>query len=185
MRSTVNSRRVVSVSRSHQHNFSKQPLPSILLVEGLGVEGDAHSGTTVQHLSRVRADPTQPNLRQVHLIQAELFDELGRNNFAVHAGDLGENITTRGVDLLGLPEGTILRVGANAVIQVTGLRNPCLQIDHFQAGLLKAVLPRNDEGKIVRTAGIMGIVLAGGEVEVGDGIEVGIPPGPHRPLERV
>lgn len=176
---------VVSVSRSSQHNFSKEPLSSIVLLEGLGVEGDAHSGKTVQHLSRVRADPTQPNLRQVHLIHAELFDELKQHGFDVHAGDLGENITTRGLNLLGLPEGTLLRVGGDAVIQVTGLRNPCLQINHFQSGLLKAVLPRDANGRVVRKAGVMGIVIRAGEVKAGDGIEVEVPAEPHRPLERV
>ncbi|MUK03552.1 MOSC domain-containing protein [Vibrio cholerae] len=176
---------VVSLSLSTEHNFSKQPLPSILLVEGVGVEGDAHSGTTVQHLSRVRADPTQPNLRQVHLIHAELFDELEQEGFPVRPADLGENITTRGLDLLGLPEGTLLRIGVDAVIQVTGLRNPCHQIDRFQKGLLKAVLPRDSQGNVVRKAGIMGIVLTGGRIEVGDGIQVTMPAEPHRPLERV
>lgn len=176
---------IVSVSHSAQHNFSKQPLQSCLLVEGLGVEGDAHSGTTVQHLSRVPADPTQPNLRQVHLIHAELFDELAQEGFPIQPGDLGENITTRGIDLLSLPEGTFLRIGVDAIVQVTGLRNPCLQIDRFQAGLLKAVLPRDSEGKVIRKAGIMGIVFAGGEVRVSDGIQVELPAEPHRPLERV
>lgn len=176
---------VVSVSRSAQHNFSKETLQSCQLVEGLGVQGDAHSGTTVQHLSRVRADPTQPNLRQVHLIHAELFDELEQQGFAVKPGDLGENITTQGIDLLGLPEGTVLRIGADAVVQVTGLRNPCLQINHFQTGLLKAVLPRDSDGNVVRKAGIMGIVLTGGNVLVNDGIQVELPAEPHRPLERV
>ena len=176
---------VASVSQSSQHNFTKPPLPSILLVEGLGVKGDAHFGKTVQHLSRVRSDPTQPNLRQVHLIHAELFDDLDQDGFTVQPGDLGENITTRGLDLLGLPEGTLLRIGSEAVVQVTGLRNPCLQINQFQSGLLKAVLPRDSEGRVVRKAGIMGIVLTGGEVKVSDGIEVEIPTGPHRPLDRV
>lgn len=176
---------VVSVSHSSEHGFSKEPLQSCQLVEGLGVQGDAHSGITVQHLSRVRADPTQPNLRQVHLIHAELFDELEQQGFAVAPGDLGENITTRGIDLLDLPEGTLLRIGADAVVQVTGLRNPCLQIDHFQTGLLKAILPRDSEGKVVRKAGIMGIVLAGGHVRVNDRIQVQLPVGPHRHLEPV
>lgn len=156
-----------------------------MLVKGLGVEGDAHSGSTVQHLSRVRSDPTQPNLRQVHLIQAELFEDLEHHGFTVRPGDLGENITTRGVDLLALSEGTLLRMGSGVVIQVTGLRNPCVQIDRFQTGLLKAVLPRDGAGKVILKAGIMGIVLIGGEVKAGDDIEVSVPSGPHRPLQRV
>ena len=176
---------VVSVSQDARHNFSKQLRPSIVLVEGLGVEGDAHCGTTVQHLSRVRRDPTQPNLRQVHLIQVELFVELEQEGFSVQPGDLGENITTHGIDLLALPEGTFLRIGAHAVVQVTGLRNPCLQIDHFQAGLLKAVLPRDSGGNVIRKTGIMGIVHTGGDVRVCDGIQVELPAEPRRPLERV
>ncbi|MBO0594838.1 MOSC domain-containing protein [Nesterenkonia sp. E16_7] len=176
---------VVSVSQSAEHSFSKKPLRSCVLVEGLGVQGDAHAGETVQHLSRVQADPTQPNLRQVHLIHAELFDELGAEGFSVRPGDLGENITTRGVDLLSLPEGTVLHIGETAVVQVTGLRTPCFQIDRFQSGLLKAVLPRDSEGNVVRKAGVMGIVCAGGEVSVGDGIRVEFPAEPHRALERV
>lgn len=176
---------VVSVSKSADHNFSKVPSSSILLREGLGVEGDAHAGTTVQHLSRVRADPTQPNLRQVHLIHAELFDELEADGLDVNPGDLGENITTHELDLLGLPEGTILRIGPSAVIEVTGLRNPCLQIDRFRSGLLKAVLPRDNTGNIVRKAGVMGIVLRDGEITVEDEIHIELPAEPHRPLERV
>ncbi len=176
---------VVSVSRSAEHSFSKTPASSILLRKGRGIEGDAHAGTTVQHLSRVRADPTQPNLRQVHLIHTELFDELEADGFDVTPGDLGENITTRGIDLLGLPEGTILRIGPSAVIEVTGLRNPCLQIDRFRSGLLKAVLPRDNTGNIVRKAGVMGIVLHDGEITVEDEIHIELPAEPHRPLERV
>lgn len=181
----MNDSRVVSGNRSGYHTFSKERASSVLLVKGLGVEGDAHAGTTVQHLSRVRADPTQPNLRQVHLIHAELFDELEKGGFEVRPGDLGENITTRGINLLGLPRGTLLHVGSDAVIEVTGLRNPCLQIDQFQAELLKAVLPRDSAGHIVRKAGIMGIVLSGGDVAVDDGVHVQLPAEPHHPLERV
>ncbi|MCQ1986005.1 MOSC domain-containing protein [Arthrobacter sp. zg-Y844] len=176
---------VVSVSQSSRHNFSKDQVDSVLLVEGLGVDGDAHSGTTVQHLYKMRSNPTQPNLRQVHLIHAELFDELAQDGFEVRPGDLGENITTRGIDLLHLPEGTLLRIGPAAVVQVTGLRNPCRQIDRFQTGLLKAVLPRDSAGKVVRKTGIMGIVLAGGLVSVHDEIRVKVPAGPHRRLKCV
>jgi MOSC domain-containing protein YiiM len=177
--------RVASVSLSPRHEFSKSPQQSIRLLQGLGVEGDAHAGVTVKHRSRVAADPTQPNLRQVHLIQTELFDELADKGFAVVPGDLGENIATSGIDLLALPQGTVLRLGADAVVQVTGLRNPCSQIEAFQAGLLANVVGKADNGNIVRKAGIMSIVLAGGEVREGDTIGVELPPLPHRRLERV
>ncbi|WP_425455999.1 MOSC domain-containing protein [Arthrobacter echini] len=175
----------MSVSMSASHDFTKEPVASILLVEGSGVQGDAHAGATVQHLSRVRADPSQPNLRQVHLIQAELFDDLAHRGFRVSPGDLGENITTRGIDLLGLPVGALLRVGPDALVEVTGLRNPCWQIDHFQAGLLKAVLPRDDAGNVIRRAGVMGVVVRGGAVSPDDAVDVDLPIGRHRRLERV
>ncbi|MCC3289816.1 MOSC domain-containing protein [Arthrobacter sp. zg-Y1110] len=177
--------KVVSVSQSSKHNFSKDRVESVLLVEGLGVDGDAHSGSTVQHVFRKRSHPTEPNLRQVHLIHAELFDELAQDGFELHPGDLGENITTRGIDLLNLLEGTLLRIGPDAVVQVTGLRNPCRQIDPFQTGLLKAVLPRDSAGKIVRKTGIMGIVLSGGAVNIDDEIRVELPAGPQRRLKCV
>ncbi len=176
---------MVSVSRSSKHNFSKARMESVLLVEGLGVEGDAHSGTTVQHVFRKRSHPTEPNLRQVHLIHAELFDELAQDGFELHPADLGENITTRGIDLLNLPEGTLLRIGPDAVVQVTGLRNPCRQIDRFQTGLLKAVLPRDGAGKVVRKTGVMGIVLSGGMVSISDEIRVEVPAGPQSRLKCV
>ncbi|MES1151014.1 MAG: MOSC domain-containing protein, partial [Dongia sp.] len=155
---------VVAVSRSKSHRFSKSTEMSISLLEGQGVEGDAHSGETVKHRSRVRVDPTQPNLRQVHLVHAELHDELKAAGFNVHPGDIGENITTRGIDLLALPTGTLLRIGRTAVIRITGLRNPCTQLDGFQQGLTAAVLDRDAEGRVVRKAGIMSVVLEGGEV---------------------
>ncbi len=173
---------MLSVSRSGKHHFSKKRVDSVLLVEGLGVEGDAHSGTTVQHVYRKRFHPTEPNLRQVHLIHAELFDELAQDGFEVHPGDLGENITTHGIDLLNLPEGTLLRIGSDAVVQVTGLRSPCRQIDRFRTGLLKAVVSRDSAGNVVRKTGIMGVVLAGGRVSVNDGIRAELPAGPHRRL---
>jgi MOSC domain-containing protein YiiM len=155
------------------------------LVAGIGVEGDAHAGVTVRHRSRVAVDPTQPNLRQVHLVHAELHDELRARGFTVDPGQIGENITTRGLDLLALPTGTVLRLGPRAVVEVTGLRNPCRQLDGFQAGLLRAVLDADERGRPVRKAGIMGIVLRGGPVRPGDPIGVDLPEGPHRPLERV
>lgn len=155
------------------------------LLAGLGVEGDVHAGVTVKHRSRVAQDPTQPNLRQVHLIQQELFAELRAAGFAVMPGDLGENITTSGIDLLALPVGALLNLGDEAVVEVTGLRNPCLQIDHFQDGLLKQVVGRADDGTVVRRAGIMGIVTTGGTVRPGDTVRAELPAEPHRPLERV
>lgn len=176
---------VTAVSRSAAHTFSKPNQEGIRLLAGLGVEGDAHLGETVKHRSRVARDPSQPNLRQVHLIHAELHDELRAAGFAVSAGDMGENVTTRGVDLLGLPTGTRLRLGDGVVVEVTGLRNPCAQLDRFQPGLMRAVLGRDEHGALVRRAGIMGIVLAGGEVRPGDPVGVELPPEPHRPLEPV
>lgn len=176
---------VVAVARDEGHRFSKPVLPAIRLLAGLGVEGDAHCGTMVKHRSRVAVDPTQPNLRQVHLIHTELFDELAEGGFSLRPGEMGENVTTRGIDLLSLPVGTRLRLGAQALIEITGLRNPCAQIEAFQPGLLKAVLGRDANGRLVRKAGIMGIVLEGGEVRPGDGIGVTLPALPHLALERV
>jgi MOSC domain-containing protein YiiM len=176
---------VTSVSRSGRHTLSKPSEGSIRLLAGLGVEGDAHAGDKVKHRSRVARDPSQPNLRQVHLIHAELHDELGAAGFAVAAGQMGENVTTRGVDLLGLPTGARLRLGGEAVVEVTGLRNPCAQLDKVQPGLMAATLDRDADGKLIRKAGVMGIVLRGGEVRPGDPIEVELPPAPHRPLEPV
>lgn len=177
--------RVLTVAKSDVHNFSKSVFNSINLLIGLGVEGDAHMGEKVKHRSRVAADPTQPNLRQVHMIQGELFTELRGKGFAVEAGDMGENITTSGIDLLGLPCGTKLYFGKNAVVEVTGLRNPCSQIENFQKGLLKAVLGKDENGELLRKAGIMGIVLAGGAVKVDDEIRAELPALPHYKLERV
>ncbi|PNY80329.1 MOSC domain-containing protein [Deinococcus koreensis] len=176
---------VVCVAIDGEHRFSKVPQPQIRLLAGLGAEGDAHAGVTVRHRSRVARDPTQPNLRQIHLIQAELFDEVRAQGFRVQAADLGENITTRGLDLLGLPRGTRLYLGASAVVEVTGLRNPCAQIDAFQPGLLRTVLGQDSQGQTTYRAGIMGRVLAGGEVRPGDAIQTELPPGPHERLERV
>ena len=173
------SARVISVSRDDEHRFTKPRRESITLVAGLGVEGDAHFGATVQHLSRVRRDPTQPNLRQVHLIHSELFDEVTAD---IAPGELGENVTTEGVDLLELPRGTRLRLGPEAVVELTGLRNPCLQIDGFEPGLLKQVVGTDAEGRTVRQAGVMAVVIAGGVVKPGDAIAVDIPAGPFEAL---
>ena len=173
---------VVSVSFRRGHHFSKTPSLSIRLLAGLGVDGDAHMGETVKHRSRVRKDPTQPNLRQVHLIHTELFDELRDKGFDVKPGDLGENVTTSGIDLLALPTGTRLHIGASAVVEVTGLRNPCIQLDTFQEGLMAATLDKDAAGNLIRKAGVMSVVLAGGDVRPGDIIEVERPASPHRPL---
>jgi MOSC domain-containing protein YiiM len=175
---------VVAVHRSGSHSFSKFAEDTIQLVEGLGVDGDAHAGATVKHRSRVRRDPTQPNLRQVHLLHEELFAELMARGFAVWPGDLGENVTTRGLDLLALPTGTVLRLG-EAEVELTGLRNPCSQIDRFQQGLTAAVLDRDAAGELVRKAGVMAVVRRGGEVRPGDGIQAVLPPGDPRPLAPV
>lgn len=165
---------VTAVAQDRAHRFSKPASLMIRLVEGLGVDGDAHQGVTVQHRSRVARDPSQPNLRQVHLMHAELHDELNAKGFSVGPGDLGENITTRGIDLLGLPEGALLRIGT-AVIEITGLRNPCAQIDKFQPGLLAATLDRAADGGLIRKAGVMGVVRAGGTIQAGDAIETTMP----------
>jgi hypothetical protein len=176
---------VVAVSLDTEHRFSKPVRESIRLLPGLGVEGDAHLGVTVQHRSRVAKDPTQLNLRQVHLIQAELFAELLPFGHELAPGDIGENITTRGIDLLGLPQGTRLHIGNAAIVGVTGLRNPCRQLNAYQPGLTQAVLGRDEHGNLVRKAGIMGVVLAGGEIRAGDAIKIELPPEPHRRLEPV
>jgi MOSC domain-containing protein YiiM len=176
---------VTAVSYSLTHSFAKQNQESIQLLPGLGVEGDAHLGVTVQHRSRVARDPSQPNLRQVHLISAELHDELQAAGFVVSAGQMGENITTRGIDLLRLPTGTRLHIGDMAVIEVTGLRNPCIQLDHFQTGLMAAVLERDEHGLLIRKAGVMAVIVTGGKVWPGDGITIELPPEPHRALEPV
>lgn len=176
---------MTAVSRDRTHRFSKPNESSIRLVAGIGVEGDAHAGATVQHRSRAAKTPELPNLRQVHLIHSELHAELRAKGFVVGAGDMGENVTTAGVDLLALPEGTRLRLGETAVVEVTGLRNPCVQLDRFQAGLMAAVLDRGPDGELVRKAGVMAVVLAGGEVRPGDAVSVLPPPPPHRPLRCV
>jgi MOSC domain-containing protein YiiM len=177
--------RVEAVHAKATHSVYKHTRESIRLLAGLGVEGDAHMGATVQHRSRVRADPSQPNLRQVHLIHAELHEELGDRGFDVAPGQMGENVTTRGIDLLALPTGARLRLGDAAVVEITGLRNPCTQLDGVQDGLMQAVLDRDADGNLVRKSGVMGIVLEGGEIRPGDEIEVELPTPPHTPLDRV
>mgnify|MGYP002625961524 CR=1 FL=1 len=176
---------VVAVCRSRDHGPRKPRVGRIRLVAGRGVEGDAHAGETVQHRSRVARDPEQPNLRQVHLIHAELHAELRERGFALEPGTLGENVTTQGIDLLGLPAGARLRLGETATVEITGLRNPCAQLDELAPGLMAATLARDDEQRLVRKAGVMGVVLASGEVRPGDAIAVELPPPPRRPLEPV
>ncbi|GAA1367584.1 MOSC domain-containing protein [Streptomyces beijiangensis] len=176
---------VTKVSSNGEYSFTKPNRDSITLLSGLGVEGDVHAGVTVKHRSRVAQDPTQANLRQVHFIHEELFAEVLAEGFEVRAGQLGENITTSGIDLLSLPVGTLLHLGDEAVVEVTGLRNPCLQIDNFQDGLLKQVVGRDETGNVFRKAGIMSIVTTGGTVRPGDPIRIELPAEPHRPLERV
>jgi MOSC domain-containing protein YiiM len=177
--------RVLAVAAGPGHHFSKPVVPRIRLLAGLGVEGDAHLGVTVKHRSRVAKDPSQPNLRQVHLIHAELIEELVAAGFRVAPGAMGENVTTRGLDLLALPRGARLRLGGEAVVEVTGLRNPCLQLNRYQSGLMSATLDRDSKGRLIRKAGVMGVVLSGGEVAPGDPITVEIPAGTHEPLQPV
>ena len=173
---------VVSVSQHPSHLFSKRQVAQIVLLEGLGVAGDAHAGVTVQHRSRVARDPSQPNLRQVHLIHIELFEELAAQGFAVASADLGENICTHGLALLDLPRDTELQLGDSAVIRITGLRNPCTQLDRFQAGLTAALLGRAPDGSLIRKAGVMAVVLQGGVVQAGDAIRATWPAEPHQRL---
>jgi len=176
--------RVIAVSSKPKHGVDKTNRLVIRLLAGEGVEGDAHCGATVKHRSRWRRDPTQPNVRQVHLLHAELFDELAVKGFAVTPGLMGENVTTSGVDLLGLSEGAIVRLGPDALVQITGLRNPCYQLDALQQGLMAACLDKRG-GELVRKAGVMGVVLVGGEVTAGDAIAIDPPAAPHRPLKAV
>jgi MOSC domain-containing protein YiiM len=175
----------VAVSRDGGHEMGKLNRESIRLLEGLGVEGDAHAGRRVKHLARVRRDPHQPNLRQVHLIHAELFDELQESGIEVAPGEMGENITTRGVDLLNLSTGSRLRIGKTAIVEITGLRDPCSQLESIQPGLMAATLDRDESGRLVRKAGVMGVVIASGDVSPGDPVRVELPPAPRRPLEPV
>ena len=176
---------VLAVHRSGKHSFSKLPQNAIRLVADWGVQGDAHGGVTVQHRSRVAKDPTKANLRQVHLLPCELFEALRVRGFVVAPGAMGENITTAGVELLALPADAELHLGAAAVLRVTGLRNPCRQIDDFQRGLMAAVLDRAADGALIRKAGVMAVVVRGGVVAAGDTVRVVLPALPHRALQPV
>lgn len=182
---SIISGRVISVNKCATHQLAKDPCPSIRLITDFGVEGDVHAGVTVKHRSRVATDPRQPNLRQVHLIQSELFEELTANGFRIQAGMMGENITTKGIDLLSLSQGTQLRIGQDAIIEITGLRNPCNQLNGLKEGLMKALVFQDHLGKIIRKAGIMGIVLQGGTIQPGDQIQIDLPTGRQIPLDRV
>ena len=176
---------VTAVHLSSTHTFNKQPADAVTLIAGIGVSGDAHAGSTVKHRSRVAADPTKPNLRQVHLLHSELLDDLASRGLDVNPGDLGENVTTSGVDLLNLPTGTTLAIGADAILSLTGLRNPCRQIEAFHTGLQSQVLGRNEDGSLARLAGVMAVVIRGGAVSPGDPIRWTLPPEPHHRLEPV
>jgi MOSC domain-containing protein YiiM len=176
---------VVGVAARATHRVTKDALGSIRLIAGQGVEGDAHCGTTVKHRSRVAKDPSQPNLRQVHLIHAELFDMLSAKGFQVDAAMMGENVTTGGVDLLALSAGTRLQLGTDAVVEITGLRNPCHQLNGLIQGLMDALLDRGHDGSLIRLAGVMAIVVSGGVVTAGDPIAVIHNPTPHKLLQPV
>jgi len=173
---------IIGLASAASHRFSKEPQQKITLFAGLGVAGDAHAGRTIQHLSRMKQDPSQPNLRQVHLIHAELFDELAGQGFAIEPGQMGENVTTRGIDLLGLSAGTRLRLGEDALIEITGLRNPCHQLNGLAAGLMAATLDRDADGELIRKAGVMAVVITGGEIVVGEAITLESVPLVHEPL---
>lgn len=181
----MQSGKVIAVSKSAAHSFSKKNTASITLIKGMGVEGDAHAGKTVQHLSRIAKDPDQPNLRQVHLIHSELFEELQQKGFIINPGEMGENITTSGLNILELPKGTVLVFGDQAAIEITGLRNPCAQLDGIQKGLMKAVLDKDEEGNLIRKAGIMAVVIQGGTINTGDKITVLLPEQPYIKLDKV
>jgi MOSC domain len=173
--------KVVAVARNAMHHFSKEQTDRIEVIAGEGVVGDAHRGVTVKHRSRVAKDPDQPNLRQVYLLQCELFDELAAKGFVIKPGDIGENITTSGIDLLALPYGTYLHIGS-AILQVTGLRNPCVQLNNFRPGLMDAVLDKAEDGGLIRKAGVMTIVMQAGVIRTGDAITITLPDGPHKAL---
>lgn len=176
---------VLAVARDAGHNFSKPVCDSINVVTGLGVEGDAHYGKLIQHLYRIKKDPNDPNLRQIHLIHRELHEELRAKGFDIAPGDMGENVTTQGIDLLGLPRGTVLKFGEEAAVEITGLRNPCYQLNDFREGLMKACLDKAEDGSVIFKSGIMGIILKDGTIKPGDQIRVELPDGPHTPLDLV
>ena len=177
--------KVLAVSASPEHGFTKMPRDTINLLAGLGVEGDAHAGATVQHLYRKRKDPSAPNLAQVHFLPVELFAEMAALGFTLAPGAMGENVLTEGLDLITLPTGTLFKIGADVLVEISGIRDPCKQIDALGQGLTKAMFARDAEGQVVRKAGIMGVVRVGGLVQSGDAIAVMLPAEPHRRLEVV
>jgi MOSC domain-containing protein YiiM len=175
---------VIAVAAAATHQLSKPIVDEIRLVKDLGVEGDAHLGATTQHQMQARSDSTRPNLRQVHLLQSELFSELAQKGHVVGPATLGENITTAGVDLISLPRGTLLllRIGSDAVLQLTGLRNPCGQLDAFQPGLARAMLGKDEGGELIRKARVMSVVISGGTIRTGDEIAIELPLQPFEKL---
>jgi MOSC domain-containing protein YiiM len=173
---------VTSVSLNPLHTFSKRPVPEIRILAHHGVEGDAHAGEKVQHLYRVRKNPNAPNLCQVHLIAEEFLEELRTQNFPIEPGQLGENIIVRSLDLCSLSVGATLRLGSDALIEITGLRDPCNQLNTLRPGLMKACLARSLDGTLIRKAGVMAIALVSGSVRPGDPIHLTLPPHPHRPM---
>lgn len=177
--------RIEALHSSPSHSLKKETTSSLEIIKGLGVKGDAHMGAKIKHVYRVRKDPNEPNLRQVHIIHAELFDELKTKDFDISFGEMGENITCSGLDILSLPTDTELQMGVSTRLKVTGLRNPCAQLDSIKKGLMKACLDRNQSGEMIPKVGIMTIVLEGGIINQGDEIKVVFPPEPHRKLEAV
>jgi len=175
---------VMSVNQAARHDVRKTPVAALHLRSGLGADGDAHYGATVQHRYDRRRDPSRLNLRQVHLIGAELLEELGRAGYRIAPGDLGENITTADIDLASLPAATRLHIGSSAVLELTGLREPCVLLDRIAPGLRLAACGERS-GETILRHGAMAIVVAGGEVRAGDAIEISLPPSPHRPMRVV
>jgi MOSC domain len=172
---------VVAVAADRGHRFSKPTRDRIVLLEGHGVEGDAHAGPFVRHRYLARRRPRVPNLRQVHLIPSELFRSLSEAGFEVAAGDLGENITTTGLDLERMPLGTLIEFGLMAMIELTGLRTPCVLIDRFQAGLKRQVLSSDETGPPFK-CGVLGVVRSGGPVAAGDAARARLPSSRFRTL---
>jgi len=167
--------RVIAVAAKPEPGVGKVLREVITLVAGHGVEGDYHAGPFVRHRSRAARAPDLPNRRQVHLIHAELFDEVAALGIDVRPGQMGENITTRGLALMDLSPGTRLHLGSIAVVEITGCRNPCNQLDAIDPRLLPEVARKAADGTIARRAGIMGIVVQGGPVRPGDPIHVEVP----------
>jgi len=164
----------VSVNSDDAYRFSKIARQSVRLVEGHGIEGDAHAGRFVKHRYQAKKEPLTPNRRQVHLIQSELFEEMRGFGFIIEPGDLGENVTTVGIDLLALPLGAQLHLGESAVVELTGLRMPCGLIDKFQTGLKRSMIVRTPRGVTFR-AGVLGIVTSSGDVRPGDLVRAELP----------